>query len=238
MALDIRTKQYLEKEIPIYEREVKALYRKLDQQFGLHGANVPFVFKYDEEVLGSYTPKSATTREHFFFSLFFITFCNKDSMHQADKIDLYKHEYAHYMIAHMEIPEEYTWQPGKHGSAWKYCCSLIGAAPTPYYKIGEGLKKHDYKKALTNPWADKSYAEKDIYRRKTEAQQKQDSVVKYSVGDLVKHPSYGSGTIEEIVEKAGAVRLRIRFGEELKLIDQKWLLRTQYQSLNQKNMNK
>ena len=40
------------------------------------------------------------------------------------------------------------WQPGIHGSAWKYCCSLIGAAPTPYYKAGEGLIKHDYDKVL------------------------------------------------------------------------------------------
>lgn len=30
-------------------------------------------------------------------------------------MDLYKHEYAHYMQAHMKIPEKYQWQTGKHG---------------------------------------------------------------------------------------------------------------------------
>lgn len=63
-------------------------------------------------------------------------------------MDLYKHEYAHYMQYNMDIPDKYNWQPGIHGSAWKYCCSLIGAAPTPYYKAGEGLIKHDYDKVL------------------------------------------------------------------------------------------
>lgn len=65
-----------------------------------------------------------------------------------DRMDLYKHEYAHYMQYNMDIPDKYNWQPGIHGSAWKYCCSLIGAAPTPYYKAGEGLIKHDYDKVL------------------------------------------------------------------------------------------
>ncbi len=52
------------------------------------------------------------------------------------------------MQYNMEIPKKYTWQPGIHGSAWKYCCSLVGAAPTPYYKVGESLIKHDYDAAL------------------------------------------------------------------------------------------
>ena len=52
------------------------------------------------------------------------------------------------MQYNMDIPDKYNWQPGIHGSAWKYCCSLIGAAPTPYYKAGEGLIKHDYDKVL------------------------------------------------------------------------------------------
>ena len=38
-----------------------------------------------------------------------------------------RHEYAHYMEHHITIPREYQWQPGLHGSAWKYCCSLVGA---------------------------------------------------------------------------------------------------------------
>ena len=54
------------------------------------------------------------------------------------------------MQYNMQIPEKYKWQAGTHGSAWKYCCSLIGAAPTPYYKAGKALMDHNYDKALEN----------------------------------------------------------------------------------------
>ena len=35
-------------------------------------------------------------------------------------------------------------------------------------------------------------------------------------------------TIEQIEKLEGSVRLQIRFGDDLKKIDQKWLLRTNY----------
>ena len=35
--------------------------------------------------------------------------------------------------------------------------------------------------------------------------------------------------IEKIEQLTGSVRLHIRFGDEIKMIDQKWLLRTKYQ---------
>ena len=87
-------------------------------------------------------------------------------------MDLYKHEYAHYMQYNMDIPDKYNWQPGIHGSAWKYCCSLIGAAPTPYYKAGEGLIKHDYDKVLKKKITDKSIPIRDTYSREQEYRKK------------------------------------------------------------------
>ena len=42
------------------------------------------------------------------------------------------------------------------------------------------------------------------------------------------HPKFGEGCIEKIEQGTGSVTLHIRFGEELKVIDQKWLLRTKY----------
>ena len=127
------------------------------------------------------------------------------------------------------IPREYQWQPGLHGSAWKYCCSLVGAAPTPYYKAGEALMKHDYEKKLKNPIHDKTVAIRDTYRRQQEHKSSQASIVQYTVGEQVQHPKFGEGCIEKIEQATGSVTLHIRFGNEIKVIDQKWLLRTKYQ---------
>ena len=159
-----------------------------------------------------------------FFSAFYWICCEESS--SADRIDLYKHEYAHYMQYHMEIPAKYHWQPGIHGSAWKYCCSLVGAAPTPYYKVGEGLMKHDYQKALNNPIHDKTIPVRDPYRREREYQNTKNRTIQYKVNDVVRHPKFGEGIIEEIVQLESSVRLHIRFQDELKKIDQKWLLKT------------
>ena len=60
-------------------------------------------------------------KEHFHFSLLFIAYGVKNPLSKEDRIDLFKHEYAHYMQYNMQIPEKYKWQAGTHGSAWKYC---------------------------------------------------------------------------------------------------------------------
>ena len=124
----------LHKEIPILTTQIRKLYAELDQKFHLEGAKVPMTFGMDRDCLGSYTQAGGGEREHFHFSLLFVGYSVEHPLSRDDRMDLYKHEYAHYMQAHMKIPEKYQWQTGKHGSAWKYCCSLIGAAPTPYYK--------------------------------------------------------------------------------------------------------
>ena len=44
---------------------------------------------------------------------------------------------------------------------------------------------------------------------------------------MVTHPKFGEGTVEEIVQLSNSVRLHIRFADdEVKKIDQKWLLRS------------
>ena len=95
-------------------------------------------------------------KEHFHFSLLFVAYGVNNPLSKEDRIDLFKHEYAHYMQYNMRIPEKYKWQAGTHGSAWKYCCSLIGAAPTPYYKAGEALLDHNYDKVLKSRIHDKT----------------------------------------------------------------------------------
>ena len=98
-------------------------------------------------------------------------------------MDLYKHEYAHYMRYNMPVPKQYQWQPGIHGSAWKYCCSLVGAAPTPYYKAGEALMNHDYEKTLRNPIHDKTVTIRDQHRREQEYKRTQNVILKYKKAD-------------------------------------------------------
>lgn len=148
MNLDNNLRQLLENETKIHLAEIRFLYQKLDRQLGLNGARIPITFGFDTDRLGAYTPGFGQDEEEFHFSLLFIGYCVAKPLSKDDRMDLYKHEYAHYMQYNMDIPDKYNWQPGIHGSAWKYCCSLIGAAPTPYYKAGEGLIKHDYDKVL------------------------------------------------------------------------------------------
>jgi hypothetical protein len=222
----------LHKEIPILTAQIRALYKELDHKFHLSGAKIPITFGLDKDLLGSYTREGNEEKEHFHFSLLFIGYAVKNPLSKEDRLDLYKHEYAHYMVQNMEIPKEYTWQSGLHGSAWKYCCSLIGAAPTPYYKAGEALIKHDYEKTLKNPIHDKTVTMRDNYRREKAYQDNKNSVVQYEIGEEVKHPKFGTGFVEAIEPLKGSVRLEIRFGNEMKKIDQKWLVRTKYQCRN------
>ena len=218
----------LEKEIPVLRAQIRALYEQLDRKFHLEGAKVPITFGLDRDCLGSYTRSSHREKEHFHFSLLFIGYAVKRPLSKEERTDLYRHEYAHYMQYHMEIPKQYQWQPGTHGSAWKYCCSLVGAAPTPYYKAGEALMKHDYEKTLKNPIHDKTVPLRDRYRREQEHKKSKDSVVRYRGGEQVAHPKFGHGLIEKVEQKTGAVNLHIRFKDGVRKIDQKCLIRSGY----------
>ena len=218
----------LQKDIPILTAQIRALYTELDKKFHLRGAQIPITFGYDTDLLGSYTQSGINTEEHFHFSLLFAGYGVEKPLSKEDRLDLYKHEYAHYMRANMKIPKEYEWQPGIHGSAWKYCCSLIGAVPSPYYKAGEALMPRKYDKVLKNPIHDKSIPLRDNYRREQEYQKQKNRKVQYQIGEKVLHPKFGEGIIQDLTQTDSSVKLHILFGEELKLIDQKWLLQTKY----------
>ncbi|MDO4632717.1 MAG: hypothetical protein Q4B01_02545 [Eubacteriales bacterium] len=228
MQIDRLTMKLLNDEIPILTREIRNLYAGFDRKYRLNGAKIPITFGFDTGTLGSYTQGRDNSEEEFHFSLLFIARGVPHPLTQGERLDLYKHEYAHYMQYNMPIPKEYTWQYGTHGSAWKYCCSLVGAAPTPYYKVGEDRMKHDYEKVLKHPIHDKTYTMRDNYRRETEYKKSRDSVIQYQTGEVIQHPTYGEGEIIEIRQQPGTVRLHIRFGEHTKIIDQKWLLKTRY----------
>ena len=222
----------LEKETPILTAQIRVLYRELDKKFHLRGAAVPITFGTERDLLGAYRRSQHGEQEHFHFSLLFIGYAVEHPLSKEDRMDLYKHEYAHYMQYNMPIPKEYTWQAGTHGSAWKYCCSLIGAAPTPYYRAGEALLKHDYKKALKNPIHDKTVTMRDNYRREQEYQNTKNRVIQYEFGEQVDLPKFGQGLVDGIEQTTGSVRLKIRFGEDVKVIDQRWLVRRKLRGRN------
>lgn len=215
----------LEKDVSVILADIRATYRKLDERFHLHGAEVPITFGYEQDVLGSYTPKNGSSMECFHFSLLFVGYSVAHPLKREDRLDLYLHEYAHYMQYNMTIPKEYCFKPGIHGSAWIWCCSLVGAAPTPYYKVGESLMKKDYEKKLRNPINDPHVQLKDTRRREKEYQDNRNRTIQFEVGESIRHPAFGEGEVEEIEQLAGSVRLHVRFGEEIKKIDQQWLLK-------------
>lgn len=235
MEISEVTLQHLKKEIPALTAQIRALYQRLDQITGLSGASIPIRFSFDRDVLGAYTRKGNGEYEHFLFSLLFVGHGMPKPLTKEEREDLYKHEYAHYMQYNMEIPKRYNYEAGKHGSAWRYCCSIVGAAPTPYYKAGEALMKHDYKKALYRPIHDKTLPVRDQYRQEKAYKAQKESVVQFKVGETVHHPKYGDGTIEVIEQVPGNVRLKIRFGEELKVIGQSWLVNSQYKSMKERS---
>ena len=227
--LDICFIRELQKDIPVLTAQIKALYKELDRKFQLHGADIPITFGLERDLLGSYTQAGTGEEEHFHFSLLFAGYAGEHPLTAEDRMDLYRHEYAHYMQYNMKIPKEYTWQPGIHGSAWKYCCSLVGAVPTSYYRAGEALMKQDYDKVLKNPIHDKTVTMRDNYRREQEYKRAKNETIHYELGEEVKHPKFGRGCVEQIEQIPGSVRLHIRFGEDVKKIDQKWLVKTKYQ---------
>ena len=227
MNIDPSIRKLLDNETTIHEAQIRALFQTLDRKFGLRGLLYLSALVTMKLYLALIPLLLPTKKESFYFSLLFIGYAVKKPLSKEDRLDLYKHEYAHYMQYNMKIPAQYNWQAGKHGSAWKYCCSLVGAAPTPYYRIGESLLKHDYDKALKNPIHDKTVPIRDTYRREQAYKSAKHSEIKFQVNDVVTHPKFGEGTVEEIVQLSNSVRLHIRFADdEVKKIDQKWLLRS------------
>lgn len=213
----------LSKETNLHTTFIRSLYRKFDRKLGLYGGELPITFGYETETLGSFTARSEHEDEQFHFSLAFIGYALKNPMSKEDRLDLYKHEYAHYMVEHVSIPEEYAKDRTPHGSAWKYCCSLIGAAPGQGYFPGKGNEKHDYKKALEKKpvYTDTGLAN---YRLRKEQEKESNKTVRFLTGDTIKHPKFGTGTIIKIDATGPSVRLICDFNGAEKAIDQKWYL--------------
>ena len=74
----------------------------------------------------------------------------------------------------------------------------------------------------------------DTYRTQRMYKNIDNAKVRYEVGDTVTHPKFGEGTVKEIEKQPSSVRLHIAFGEDIKIIDQKWLVKTGYSKVSDK----
>ena len=88
MRIDENIRRLLENEVKIHMAEIRFLYEKLDHKFGLHAARIPVTFGFEEDSLGSYTPKAGQNEEEFHFSLFKL--CHTSLMYIGKKQRLKK----------------------------------------------------------------------------------------------------------------------------------------------------
>lgn len=227
--------QLLKNEAPILEREIHSIYLALDKKTGLNGANLPIEFVLDEKTLGAYVPKHMDEPEHFQFSLLFIGYALNEQISKEEREMLYKHEYAHFMSHYINIPKEYTFKTGVHGSAFIYCCSLIGADPDEGFTPG-AKKEIDYEALLTKKKVDHNTVRLlDQQAQKKAYEANKNRQVKYQVGDTITHPKFGQGTIESIDQLDGSVRLNVKFAVGLKSIDQAWLEKQKFSRIRDRH---
>lgn len=216
--------QLLHNEAPILEREIRSLFSALDKKTGLNGATLPIEFVLDEKVLGAYVPKHMDEPEHFNFSLLFIGYALNEQITREERDELYKHEYAHYMTHYINVPKEFTFKAGVHGSAFIYCCSIIGANPDDSFTPGQKRTNIDYEALLTKKKVDHNTVRLlDQHQQEKQYQANKNRQVKYQPGDVITHPKFGNGTIKSIEQLDGSVRLNVEFPIGLKAIDQAWL---------------
>ena len=74
----------------------------------------------------------------------------------------------------------------------------------------------------------------DTYRTQRAYKNMENAKVKYEIGDTVSHPKFGEGTVKDIEKQPSSVRLHIAFGDEIKVIDQKWLVKTGYKKVSER----
>ena len=104
-----------------------------------------------------------------------------------EALDTIRHEYAHYMDHMLYGPKK---SRQGHGITWKYCCRCVGAIPV---RCNSGIR--------TNYYQEKHTQESELSERLDE----------YRIGDCIKHPLFGVGTIEAITGESVNRRITVNF---------------------------
>lgn len=105
---------------------IREAIRHLDEKTGLSGAELPIRFDNHDRALGWYEYEGI--RKFGFKRSFFLSSVIKD----CEKIDLVRHEYAHYIVdaTHLERYFVHGSRRTSHGDCWKFASRLVGAMPT------------------------------------------------------------------------------------------------------------
>ena len=152
------------------ETVIRKEIKKLDNKTGLAGASLPIELGQAKKRIGCFVSNS-NGPINFYFSMFYL---NNPEVDLDDKIDLIRHEYAHYMDY---ARNGFNFGRNGHGHNWEVCCLEIGARPAKF--AGSNEDNH-YKKL---------YAEQ---ARKITAGNS------FNVNDKLKHPKHGVGCIVKI----------------------------------------
>lgn len=106
------------------EERIRGVFKELDLRTGLHAASLPIVFNRSLCVLGRFVHTS-DGKKWFVFSK---SFLDDTSFAYESALDLFKHEYAHYM-SYVIYGQEGT----GHGWRWKQCVKQIGGITRPCF---------------------------------------------------------------------------------------------------------
>ena len=148
------------------ETMIRAELKRLDTITGLRGSELPIKFGYAKHTLGKFCYRDKGDMEFYFSNFYFLD----DKFPIEEKLDVIRHEYAHYY--------DYILNgSSSHGANWKKCCRIVGASPSRLFnqeRANSFLEKHETER-LKNIELDK-----------------------YCVDKIIKHPYFGLGTIKQI----------------------------------------
>lgn len=169
------------------EKRIRTELARLDARTGLRGAGLPVRFGNARCTLGVFSVRE--DQPYFRFSNWW--FQNPDWPEEC-ALDVIRHEYAHYM----------DWQlygGSGHGTTWKQCCVMIGAAPVRLYQ-----------------------QEREEYYRDIHRQQEEWGSLR--AGDLVRHPKFDLGKIREVAGEGPNRYAVIDFGVNgIRKLNLKWI---------------
>lgn len=174
------------------EEMIREELRRLDKKTGLHGATLKITFGNTRSRLGYFSYRDKNSLEFYFSNLYFAD----RNFPTECKLDIIRHEYAHYM--------DYIRNgSSSHGQQWKICCNIVGALPIRCYRDS------------------RSQYFREKHEKESSALEKCEAI---AVGTEIIHSSFGKGIVEEIFGTGLGKSATVLFSNGLKKkLSIKWL---------------
>ena len=172
----------------------------LDTITGLEGGELPISFDNSYDSIGHFGGTEGKERGLTFSRLYF----QSPYFSKRMACEAIMHEYAHFM-SHMRGEK-----PG-HGREWRECCRKIG------------LVDHFW---VYRPDINREYLEEELgcsARQKLNLKNYMKALERYEAGMRIMHPAFGSGMVESREGEGESMRLTVRFGKEMKLLNARWV---------------